>query len=56
LRTDLLVAVTRDLEGEIDASALGQRRQGAERLEGLDRIVERARIGDYLVPVAVVSA
>ena len=40
---------------EINASALGQRRHGAERLEGLDRIVERPRVGDYLVPVAVVS-
>ena len=56
MRADLLVAVAGDLEREVAALALGQRGQRAERLEGLERVVERARVGDHVVPVAVLGA
>jgi hypothetical protein len=53
LRADLLVAVASDLEREIFASPLRQRRQGAECLQRHDGVVERSLVSDDLVPVAV---
>ena len=47
-----LVAVAGDLEREVAALALGQRGERAERFEGLERVVERSRVGDDVVPVA----
>jgi len=51
----LVVAVSGDLEREVGALALGQRGQDAQRLARGDGVVERPRVGDRVVPIAVLA-